>query len=434
MTGTSSIRRLVRGIAKVVVSRGRARGSPTPPPARAAADRFEAFRDPTGPILVPGPTPYHDAALDDRASIVVLVPHLEVSRRSGGPNTIFHITMPLARDGRRLRYVSTGGPLDADVARLRSHIETLTGTDSGSVEFIDASEPSASLAVGRGDVVVATWWPTAHVARAALDVTRADAFVYLVQDFEPGFYPWSTKYALAIETYGMPFRAIVNEATLLDHLRSTGTGRFADPSLPAVAFTPAVDRSVFAPRASRPDGRRRLAFYARPRHARNLFDLGLAALRRAADAGIFDGEDWELVALGEPIPDLPVGPLTLRSTPWLDYAAYGAFLRDTDVLLSLMLSPHTSYPPLEMAATGGQVVTNTFGGKTADALLSISPTIHPANPAIEPLVDALRRAVEAVRRPPEPAVAAGSIAETWETALRDVTPWLRRTIDELGAS
>jgi hypothetical protein len=62
-----------------------------------------------------------------------------------------------------------------------------------------------------------------------------------------------------------------------------------------------------------------------------------------------------------------------------------------------MLSPHTSYPPLEMVGTGGHVVTNTFGGKTEAALKAISPRIHAASPAVEPLVAALAGAVAATR-------------------------------------
>lgn len=422
----SAIRRVVRAAIRI----GRPGARPATEP-RATADRFAAFRDPSGPTLVSGPTPRHVVSLDERPSVVVLVPHLAVDRMSGGPNTIFNVTMPLARDGLPLRYVATSGPLDADVYRLRAHAKAVTGIDADAVEFVDASAPGGSLDIGVGDVLVATWWPTAHTARAALDVTVARGFVYLIQDFEPGFYPWSTKYALAAATYDMPFRAVVNEPMLLAHLRATGTGRFADPSTPAVAFMPAVDRGVFAPRTERAYGPRRLVFYARPRHARNLFELGLAALRRAAEVGVFDSDDWEFLAIGEPIADLAIGRGTLRATPWLDYRAYAAFLRSADVLLSLMLSPHTSYPPLEMAATGGHVVTNTFGGKTAEALRAISPTIHPAAPAVEPLVEALREAVAAAHDPaPDASV---ELASTWDAALRDVTPWVRRAVDELRA-
>jgi beta-1,2-rhamnosyltransferase WsaF-like protein len=120
----------------------------------------------------------------------------------------------------------------------------------------------------------------------------------------------------------------------------------------------------------------------------------------------------------------------LRAEPWLDYAGYAAFLGDTDLLVSLMLSPHTSYPPLEMAASGGHVVTNTFGGKSAEALRVLGPTIHAAPAALEPLVGVLTEAVAAVERADAPP-AATAIPASWDVALRDVTPWLLATIAEL---
>jgi hypothetical protein len=401
-----------------------------------AKDPFAAYRDVSGPTLVRGPRPRHDAELDADPRVVVLVPHLQLGRMSGGPNTIFHVTAPLVRSGIRLRYVATGGPLEPDETALRAHIRTVTGLDPdpAAVAFVDASAPDAEFAVGRGDVLVATWWPTAHVANAALSITGGPAFVYLIQDFEPGFYAWSTNYALAAATYDLPMRAIVNEPSLADHLRATGSGRFADPAQPSIAFVPAVDRTLFQRSRRRPAEPFRLAFYARPKHARNLFDLGLAVLRTAAARGVFDGSAWEFRAIGSELPELPIDATrTLRAEAWLDYAGYAAFLGETDLLLSLMLSPHTSYPPLEMAASGGHVVTNTFGGKTANALRALGPTIHAAPAALEPLVTALTEGVAAAERADPPA-SAEAVPASWDVALRDVIPWLLATVAELRGS
>ena len=132
--------------------------------------------------------------------------------------------------------------------------------------------------IGRADVLLASWWPTAHLAEAALAHVDATEFLYVIQDFEPGFYPWSTRSALAEATYAMAMRPIVNEPFLEAFLRDRGTGRFADRGIACHTFMPAVDREVFEMRAGRPEGRRRLLFYARPRNPRNLFEIGLRAL------------------------------------------------------------------------------------------------------------------------------------------------------------
>src|SRR2546423_9010624 len=309
------------------------------------------------------------------------------------------VTARLLQAGIKLRYAATTGPLGPDVAALREHVRRVTGVEAGldDVDFVDASTPGAALDVGAGDVLVATWWRTAQMAKAGLDHVRANEFIYFVQDYEPGFYPWSTNSALAEATYGMPVRALINEPFLEAYLRQARAGRFASETPPARTFMPAVDRAVFARRERPPGTPRRLVFYARPRNPRNLFGMGLRVLRDAAAAGGFDGEPWEFLAIGQALPDLPLSSrhvLTYR--PWLRYEDYGALLGSSDVLLSLMLSPHTSYPPLEMAATGGLVVTNTYGPKTAPAFAAISPAIHAAPPEVVPLADALRRAVPAV--------------------------------------
>jgi hypothetical protein len=270
------------------------------------------------------------------------------------------------------------------------------------------------------------------MANDCLAVVRAREFIYLIQDFEPGFYPWSTKSALAEATYNLPMRALVNEPLLERYLRGAGTGRFGSSAFAAQTFMPAVDRAIFARTEGARAGSRRLLFYARPRNPRNLFEIGLRVLRDAAAAGVFDDEPWEFIAIGHELPNLPLSTRhVLRSQPWLRYEDYGALLGSSDVLLSLMLSPHTSYPPLEMAAAGGLVVTNTYGPKTTEALAAISPAIHAAAPEVGPLVEALRHAVRSVALPRTSAVA---LPATWDEALADALPWLVQQVHDLRAA
>ena len=49
-------------------------------------------------------------------------------------------------------------------------------------------------------------------------------------------------------------------------------------------------------------------------------------------------------------------------------------LRGHDLGLALMLTPHPSLVPLEMASAGMATVTNSFENKTPAALEAISPT------------------------------------------------------------
>jgi len=400
-----------------------------------------AYRDLATPVLVRVPDIELVPEWGADPRLTVLMPHLALARMTGGPNTILNVAGRLAARGVGLRFVSVAGPTDADAEALRRHAEQLaeTALPPDRVSFHGAGESGGALRIGPRDVLMATWWPTAHVARAALERIVGDAFIYLIQDFEPGFYPWSAKHAMAAATYGFPHRAVVNEHFLLDYLTGQGIGQFGRPGAVdrAIAFEPAVDRSLFHPQP-RVGERRRLLFYARPRNERNLFELGLRALRDVAAAGLLPPDRWEVVAIGATFEELALAPgVRLAQAPWLAYEAYAEELRTSDVLLALMLSPHTGYPALEMAACGRLVVTNEFGPKTADALGALSPMLRAAAPEPGALADALARAIADAEAAPSPADGGGgspplALPGSWADALADVTPWLERTARELG--
>ena len=138
----------------------------------------------------------------------------------------------------------------------------------------------------------------------------------------------------------------------------------------ATVFEPATDERLFHPPIAAMPGRpKRLLFYARPTNTRNIFGLALMALRRASAHPALAG--WQFLAIGGrgSVPPMSLeGGHKLQPAPWMDYEGYAQSLREADVLLCPMLSPHTSYPVLEMAASGGLSVTNTFTTKTQAAL------------------------------------------------------------------
>jgi hypothetical protein len=61
-----------------------------------------------------------------------------------------------------------------------------------------------------------------------------------------------------------------------------------------------------------------------------------------------------------------------------------------------MYTPHPSLVPIEMAAAGMLVVTNTFANKTGDKLKAISSNIIAAEPTIEGIAQGLKTAVSGV--------------------------------------
>ena len=115
---------------------------------------------------------------------------------------------------------------------------------------------------------------------------------------------------------------------------------------------------------------RRLLFYARPEPhaARNMFELGVLGLARALADGAFAG-DWEFNGIGSTRRGrVALGRTSMRLLPRSDQSAYAELLRDHDVGLALMYTPHPSLVPIEMAAAGMVVVTNRFENKDAAAM------------------------------------------------------------------
>ncbi|UCE32480.1 MAG: hypothetical protein JSW68_06140 [Burkholderiales bacterium] len=233
----------------------------------------------------------------------------------------------------------------------------------------------ATLPVGAGDRFIATAWWTAHHARSlvrwqrdAFGLSAAQPFVYLVQDYEPGFYPWSARHVLAMQTYGFaePVLGVFNTSSLHRYFRGRGHALAAE-----YVFEPVLNPELAA-RLPSPGGaprQRQLLVYGRPATPRNGFALIAGGLRRwvAEDPA---AARWRMLSLGERHPDLDLGrapgaseSLRLESLGKVPLEHYAQLMRESAIGLALMLSPHPSYPPLEMAAFGMRAITNRFEGK-----------------------------------------------------------------------
>lgn len=344
-----------------------------------------------------------NAAIDNRLAarptLNILCPSLQMKHATGGPNTAYILGCALARQGVRVAFVSTDLPPEADLGPIKRHVSQIAKADVDAlgIAFLDASDRDRPFGIGINDTFMATAWWTAHPAHAMARLTRNQRILYLIQDHESLFYGASERYTQAEDTYAFDHVPIVNTSLLRDHLVARGSGLFAEPAFAAGAFVfePAVNAEVFRPVARDPDRPRRLLFYARPRSAeRNLFGLGVAALRAAVQAGAFGEGGWEFLGMGDDFEPIALGrSAMLTPASWLDFEGYAEQMSRSDIVLSLMLSPHPSYPPLEAAACGCLAVTSEFSVKTAARLSRISPNIIGVAPRIDDLLLGLTRAV-----------------------------------------
>lgn len=225
-----------------------------------------------------------------------------------------------------------------------------------------------SVPVGERDYFLATAWWTAFCAQKISDwqsgryPDQQKALLYLIQDFEPGFYPWSSEYLLAESTYKYPGRqiALFNTKLLRDFFHEKGY-RFQHEFF----FEPKLNAQILKYRDELclANKKKQIVVYGRPSAPRNAFSLIHESLKLWAGAQP-DAGQWRLISVGEKHRELDLGNgARLLSRGKLSLAEYARLLAESSVGLSFMVSPHPSYPPLEMAEFGLHVITNSFQAK-----------------------------------------------------------------------
>lgn len=300
----------------------------------------------------------------------VLIPGVSPSGVFGGVATAVTLAVRLAQVGERVRLVLCDYGQSLGEERVRALIlrhVAATPDALARIAVTDAIRDDRTLDLGPGDVFLATAWWTAFRAAAtiAAEPRLAERRVhYLVQDHEPLFYPASDRQLWARRSYELDALLLVNSTPLAEHLEAE-LGVRVDPELvlaPVIEIARAPLRAM--PAAGEP---LRVAVYARPSVGRNLFDTALRGValwvdaRRRSDPS---AGPVEVVTLGERL-DRPheVAGLRVRDLGTRSWDEYLAWLGRSHLGVSLMTSPHPSYPPLEMAASGMVVVTNRWGPK-----------------------------------------------------------------------
>ncbi len=410
-----------------------------PSPGQTSADLHE---DPETAHIERMIEPLHLAVSElEPERVNVLVPTIDLKHLFGGYIAKFNLARKLAESGHRVRVVAVDPtpPLPADWRRQVESYSGLAGTFDR-VEVAFARDADRILPVSPKDRFVATTWWTAHHAQNALAQVEAKRFLYLIQEFEPFTFVMGSWAALAMQTYGFDHYALFSTEFLRRYFAAHGHGVFAAGrqagESDSLSFQNAIT-PVTPPPAAELATRlsRRLLFYARsePHAKRNMFELGLIALSRAIEQGVF-GTEWEFIGVGSVSGRSSVGlprGARLEILSRRSQSDYGAMLASHDVGLSLMFTPHPSLVPIEMASAGMLTVTNTFDTKTADSLTRISANLIPTEPSIEGIVAGLAEAV-ARAGDHEARVAGGRVdwSSDWE---RSFAPPVMDRIDELLA-
>lgn len=215
------------------------------------------------------------------------------------------------------------------------------------------------LDISSQDIFFATsWWSAAAIKK----INLRNRFFYIIQEVETFFYPHGDEHYLCSQIMHDPnIDYIINSKYLYDYFTEhepniTDHGVYFDPAFPiqmynALNFEQKQKYKMF--------------FYSRPNNPRNMFYYGIELINDCIQQGILDTNIWEIYFVGQDVPDITFfngyKPKYLGLLSWDKYAD---FLKDIDLTMSLMYTPHPSYPPYDAACSGSVVITNICENKT----------------------------------------------------------------------
>ena len=311
----------------------------------------------------------------DAPRVTLLTDSLAPGSLFGGVGTaLLFVTLLAQRTGAELRIVTETQPPDVEAAARLLRLHGVAPPMEMQVDFAERHRPERrDIEVRDADLFVSTaWWNTWNLLHAV----APRQVIHLLQDDERMFYPHGDLHLLSNEVLATPgLRFAVNTRLLHEHLTTNGLGHVARDG---AWFEPAFPRDCYHWQErgqergqERADAPRRFVFYARPNHPRSLYRRGLEVVSAAIERRILDPAQWRFTFVGRDLPEieLPRGvrPQRLENLAWADYAA---LVRQCDLGLCLMYTPHPSYPPLDLAASGAVAVTNRFGNKQSLAAYS----------------------------------------------------------------
>lgn len=301
----------------------------------------------------------------------ILIPSLSASGAFGGLAT--QVSLPilmfahgLGNLGWKLRFISLN-PIPEDGDNLAKNQLARHNISPELVSFWSLNEQK-KVPVSANDVFLGSLW-FCHIWALPLLNFQYERFggtkrpyISLVQDYEPNFHPWSSAFAMARGAYDSdwPKRIIFNSSELAEYYKRQGHSFER-----SAVFEPVLHYKMRAALQAeiRPPKERRILFYGRPDDRRNCFYLGRRALEIWSDqyAG---SSKWNVISVGAQYPAFPLSNgKKIEVVGKLSLEFYIDELQRAAVGLSLMASPHPSYPPLEMAHFGALTISNSFEGK-----------------------------------------------------------------------
>lgn len=306
-----------------------------------------------------------------RIRINLILPKVDKKFVYGGISTAFHFFDELASTlNADKRVITIDAPLGKNIKNEYPNYTLKDASEDRGIEraVLVAADVnwrlSNKLPVRKNDIFVTTSWDTHFIiSDVALfqqkEFGRKNDIIYLIQDFEPGFANWSSDYMLSESTYKTGNTvAVFNSSNLKNYMDKHGY-KFEKEFY----FDPVLNSAMAKVLKNAPLNETRknnILLYGRPSTSRNEFEIAVKALKILVNKYEIS-KDWNFISIGEKHKDIALGNgFDLKSLGKLTLNEYSNLLLQSKLGISLMCSPHPSYPPLEMSTFGVKTITNTF--------------------------------------------------------------------------
>lgn len=393
-------------VSRIIAGADRTFGAVAPPMP------FEELRNENLPHIIPVNPVL--PALGRKPTVTLLVPTLHKQLFFGGIATAIMAAASLAEKKKfDLRIISTVRKSEVPVKEL---------LDSAGIAFSGEVFHSSIAERGNGvntdvdihpkDIFMASAWVDAYLLQ---QLPLPSKFVYLIQDYEPAFFPNGDEHVLAQSTYRSDrFIALCNTKLMYDFLVDQGYTNVKKGTW----FEPAVSYHARKHNDKSAAGKRRMFIYGRTRVKRNLFFTAFEGVNRCFLDGHLDSKEWEVVMAGQDdVPDLELSSgVVVKNLGKMDLDEYQRFTGTVDVTVSLMMAPHPNYPTLEMASAGSAVVTTRYGIK--QDLSHYSKNIIMADTTPESVCESINKAAKLDTKTRFKNAKASTIPDDWNATLR----------------
>ncbi len=267
-----------------------------------------------------------------------VIPDMDIG--SGGHMNIFRIAKYLDERGHDQHFYVFGQSKFKTAEEFRDTVRKYFQPVKAEFSLLGPDSKQAASKLRECDALIATNWHTAYPVYQARNAKRK---FYMVQDFEPWFYPMSSSYVFAENTYRMHLAGITNGAWLAGLLQKKY-------GMSAASFEQAFDPAkYFTVEPSQRDSDL-VIYYARPATPRRGWELALQGLKQLKAAR----PRTKILLFGYDLSGIYV-PFEHESVGVLNEQQLGALFRRASVALVCSLTNY-SITPHELMASGCPVV------------------------------------------------------------------------------